>query len=175
MKTIIKKPEATGLLAFWFSDDETESPIYYYTIDVKTINVDTYQKENVYKINKVDFVSGEYEHMETLREFRTNNHSIKPMIDKIIERYKNIEIQIDSEVQKTILNTLQTASKNQIQSIAFPPMGTGFYGIPLELSARVMYEAINTHLSGDTNLEKVVICVYDQREYKAFQKVFVNF
>jgi len=100
MKTIVKKINAMDILAFWFSDNETESPIYYYTIDVKTINVDTYQKENVYKINKVDFVSGEYEHMETLREFRTNNHSIKPMIDKIIERYKNIEIQIDSEADE---------------------------------------------------------------------------
>lgn len=100
MKTIVKKINAMDILAFWFSDNEEESPIYYYTIDVKTINVDTYQKENVYKINKVDFVSGEYEHMETLREFRTNNHSIKPMIDKIIERYKNIEIQIDSEADE---------------------------------------------------------------------------
>lgn len=100
MKTIVKKINSMDILAFWFSDNETESPIYYYTIDVKTISVDTYQKENVYKINKVDFVSGEYEHMETLREFRTNNHSIKPMIDKIIERYKNIEIQIDSEADE---------------------------------------------------------------------------
>lgn len=100
MKTIVKKINAMDILSFWFTDNKEESPIYYYTIDVKTINVDTYQKENIYKINKVDFVSGEYEHMETLREFRTNNHSIKPMIDKIIERYKNIEIQIDSEANE---------------------------------------------------------------------------
>jgi hypothetical protein len=100
IKTVVKKINTMNILSFWFTDNETESPIYYYTIDVKTISVDTYQKENVYKINKVDFVSGEYEHMETLREFRTNNHSIKPMIDKIIERYKNIEIQIDSEADE---------------------------------------------------------------------------
>ena len=100
IKTVVKKINTMNILSFWFTDNETESPIYYYTIDVKTISVDTYQKENVYKINKVDFVSGEYEHMETLRELRTNNHSIKPMIDKIIERYKNIEIQIDSEADE---------------------------------------------------------------------------
>ena len=87
-KTIIKKLNTMNILAFWFTEDETRSPIYYYTIDVKTISVDTYQKENVYKINKVDFTSGNYEHMETIKEFRTN--SIKPTIDKIIRKYKNI-------------------------------------------------------------------------------------
>jgi O-acetyl-ADP-ribose deacetylase (regulator of RNase III) len=50
-------------------------------------------------------------------------------------------------------------------------MGTGFYGIPLELSARVMFNTLRDHLSGDSILEKVVISVIDQREFKAFQKV----
>ena len=94
IKTVVKKINTMNILSFWFTDDETESPIYYYTIDVKTINVDTYQKENVYKINKVDFVSGEYEHMETFKELRTN--SIKPTIDKIIRKYKNIEIEMNN-------------------------------------------------------------------------------
>jgi len=81
---------------------------------------------------------------------------------------------LETKLQKTILNTLQVANKKQIQSIALPAMGTGFYGIPLELSARVMCDVISVHLSGDTNLEKVVICVNDQREYQVFQKVLAN-
>ena len=87
-KTIIKKIPSMNILSFWFADSEKESPDFYYTIDVNTINVDTYQKENVYKINKVDFTSGNYEHMETITELRTD--SIKPTIDKIIRKYKNI-------------------------------------------------------------------------------------
>ena len=87
-KTIIKKIPSKNILAFWFADSEETNPEFYYTIDVKTINVDTYQKENIYKINKVDFTSGNYEHLETMNEYRTNNHSIKPTIDKIIDRYK---------------------------------------------------------------------------------------
>ena len=52
---------------------------------------DTYQKENIYNINKVDFFTGNYERVETMNEYRSNNHSIKPTIDKIIERYKKID------------------------------------------------------------------------------------
>jgi hypothetical protein len=34
-----------------------------------------------------------------------------------------------------------------------------------------MFEVIQKHLSGNSVLEKVVICLIDQREYKAFQKI----
>tara|TARA_R100001440_G_scaffold10132_3_gene18515 strand:- start:518 stop:796 length:279 start_codon:yes stop_codon:yes gene_type:complete len=88
-KTIIKKIPSMNILSFWFADSEEETPNFYYTIDVKTVHVDTYLgKENVYKINKVDFTSGDFEHMETIKELRTD--SIKPTIDKIIRKYKNI-------------------------------------------------------------------------------------
>jgi hypothetical protein len=87
-KTIIKKIPSMSILSFWYADNEEETPDFYYTIDVKTIHVDTYQKENVYKINKVEFTSGNYEHMETIKELRTE--SIKPTIDRIIRKYKNI-------------------------------------------------------------------------------------
>lgn len=112
IKTVVKKINSMNILSFWFTDNEEESPIYYYTIDVKTINVDTYQKENIYKINKVDFVSGEYEHMETIKELRTN--SIKPTIDKIIRKYKNIELEMDKyadELEKEYIQQEEELAK----------------------------------------------------------------
>lgn len=82
------------------------------------------------------------------------------------------EIDIEEKLITTLQNALRIAEEKQIRKIGFPPMGTGFYGIPLELSARVMFEVIQKHLSGNSVLEKVVICLIDQREYKAFQKVW---
>jgi O-acetyl-ADP-ribose deacetylase (regulator of RNase III) len=81
------------------------------------------------------------------------------------------EIDIEEKLKTTMQNVLRIAEENNIRQIGFPPMGTGFYGIPLELSARVMYDVISDHLSGDTALEKVVISVIDAREYNAFKKV----
>ena len=78
------------------------------------------------------------------------------------------EADLETKLIRTILNTLQTASEKQIKSVAFPPMGAGFYGIPLELCARVMLNVISEFLSISTSLQEIVICVMDNREYNAF-------
>jgi O-acetyl-ADP-ribose deacetylase (regulator of RNase III) len=81
------------------------------------------------------------------------------------------EADLEAKLRTTISNTLKAADEKQINRIAFPPMGTGFYGIPLELCAGVMIDVINKHPSGNTSLKEVVICAMDNREYKAFQSV----
>ena len=48
-------------------------------------------------------------------------------------------------------------------------MGAGFYGVPLELCARVMIEAIRSYLEGETAIQEVVLCVTDQREFEPFE------
>jgi O-acetyl-ADP-ribose deacetylase (regulator of RNase III) len=82
----------------------------------------------------------------------------------------------ESDIKKKLITTMQSvlkvAEENKIREICFPPMGTGFYGIPLELSAHVMFDVLKKHLAGNTVLEKVVICLIDQREYNVFQKVW---
>jgi len=80
------------------------------------------------------------------------------------------ESDIEEKLIITMQNVLRIAEENKIHEIGFPPMGTGFYGIPLELSARVMFNVLKKHLAGETKLEKVIICLMDQREYKAFQE-----
>ena len=81
------------------------------------------------------------------------------------------ESDIEEKLIATMQSVLRIAEENKIREIGFPPMGTDFYGIPLELSARVMFKAISDHLACSTILEKVVISVIDQREFKAFQEV----
>jgi O-acetyl-ADP-ribose deacetylase (regulator of RNase III) len=79
------------------------------------------------------------------------------------------EEEMENKLRITMQNILKTASEIGIRQIAFPPMGTGFYGIPLDLSARIMIETINEHLAKETSLEEVLICAIDEREYKPFQ------
>jgi O-acetyl-ADP-ribose deacetylase (regulator of RNase III) len=49
-------------------------------------------------------------------------------------------------------------------------MGSGFYGVPLDICARIMLKVIQKHLLENSTLEEIVICVIDEREYKAFQE-----
>ena len=78
------------------------------------------------------------------------------------------EEDIKGKLRTTVLNALKAAESKGVKKVALPPMGTGFYGVPLELSAQVTFDAIGEYLRGDTPLEEVVLCVQDNREYKPF-------
>jgi O-acetyl-ADP-ribose deacetylase (regulator of RNase III) len=79
------------------------------------------------------------------------------------------EERLEEKLELTMINTLSLADSRGIRSIAFPPMGAGFYGVPLDLSARVMFETIREHCEGDTSIEYLAVCVFDKREFAPFQ------
>jgi O-acetyl-ADP-ribose deacetylase (regulator of RNase III) len=76
----------------------------------------------------------------------------------------------EEKLFKTLQSVLDLAEGKGIKRIAFPPMGTGFYGISLDISSKVMLNVIRNHLSGDSVLNEVLICVMDNKEYSAFEK-----
>jgi O-acetyl-ADP-ribose deacetylase (regulator of RNase III) len=75
----------------------------------------------------------------------------------------------EGKLRATVLNSLKRAEEKGIKRLALPAMGAGFYGVPLDLCARVMVEAVQDYLQRETGLEEVVICVLDAREYQPFK------
>lgn len=80
------------------------------------------------------------------------------------------EEDLESKLKQTIINSLKLADLKGIKKVAFPPMGAGFYGVPLPQSARLMFETITEYLSGTTEIDEVVICLLDNREFKPFHE-----
>lgn len=80
----------------------------------------------------------------------------------------------EAKLRRTMQSTLRAADDKKIQRLAFPPMGSGFYGVPLDLCVRVMLEEIEHHLKGSTSLKEVVVCVLDNRELRAFETFWQN-
>lgn len=78
----------------------------------------------------------------------------------------------DSErkLRETTLNVLRKAEEHGLKKIAFPAMGAGFYGIPLEVCARVTLGAVREFLGKAVGLQEVVFCLRDSRELKVFQE-----
>jgi len=74
----------------------------------------------------------------------------------------------ETKLRKAIVSALKRAEEKGIKRLAFPPMGTGFYGIPADTCARVMLQTIRECLNGKTQLEEVIICMRDTREVKPF-------
>jgi len=80
------------------------------------------------------------------------------------------EENLEEKLRATTLNVLRRAEENKIQSLAFPAMGAGFYGVPLEVCARVTLETAKKFLEGSKSLGEVIFCLRDSHEYTPFQE-----
>ena len=76
---------------------------------------------------------------------------------------------IDEKLRVTMDNVLQRAEEKGITTIAFPLMGAGYYGVPNDVSARVMVAAIKSHLEGETGIKEITVCVFDTPQYESVQ------
>ena len=82
------------------------------------------------------------------------------------------EEDMKGKIKTTMINALKLADEKGIENIAFPPMGVGFYGVPLDQSAGVMLSTLQEYLQGDTGIQQVVICLNDNREFAPFKSRF---
>ncbi len=82
------------------------------------------------------------------------------------------EENLPEKLKTTIINSLKEAEKKGIKAIAFPPMGAGFYGVPLGQSAEITLDTIKEYLSGESKLDDVVVCLLDNHDYNLFEKKF---
>ena len=78
------------------------------------------------------------------------------------------EEELEEKLRRTMENVLRKAEGKGIQSLAFPAMGAGFYGVPLEVCARETLGAAKNHLEAMPGLREVVFCLRDSYEYKKF-------
>jgi len=79
------------------------------------------------------------------------------------------EADLEKKLHTTVINVLRAADEKGIKVVAFPAMGAGFYGVPLDVSARVTLKAITEYLAGETGLNDIVICLLDNREYIPYE------
>lgn len=79
------------------------------------------------------------------------------------------EPDLEGKLRRTMENVLARVSELGVRSVAFPPMGAGYYGIPAGVCAEVMLESLARHLSGGSPVEEVVIAVLDANQEAAFE------
>lgn len=88
---------------------------------------------------------------------------------------KFFERELESKLRNCVLSALKLARENGVRTLAFPPMGTGFYGVPLALSARVMLEAFSEFDAEAEGIEEIIICANDQRDFNALTPLVQDF
>ena len=75
----------------------------------------------------------------------------------------------EQKLHGTIRNALKKAEEKGIQRVAFPAMGAGFYGVPLEVCARISMETVKNFLEESGKIKEVLFCLRDSREYEEFR------
>lgn len=96
------------------------------------------------------------------------NLKAKYIIHAVGPRFQ--EENLEEKLRLTTLNVLRRAEESSARSLAFPAMGAGFYGVPLDLCARVTLETVKKYLESSNRPQEVIFCLRDSHEYEPFQK-----
>jgi putative ATPase len=78
----------------------------------------------------------------------------------------------DDLLCRAVRNSLVLADEKKLKSIAFPAISTGIYGFPIERAAPLMLGEAAGYLRGQTKLERVLFCLYDDASYQVFDSTF---
>jgi O-acetyl-ADP-ribose deacetylase len=75
-------------------------------------------------------------------------------------------------LQRATHNSLQRSEEKAFKSVAFPALGTGVAGFPLDECARIMLEETLRHLERRTSLEKIYFVLYDAEALRVFEETY---
>lgn len=76
------------------------------------------------------------------------------------------------KLERAVKSVLARAEEKGMKQVAFPPIGTGMYQVPMDLCANVMVDTISSHLANGSVLEEVLIVLQDPREITPFEAKF---
>lgn len=74
------------------------------------------------------------------------------------------------KLARSVQSALRRADEKGLAALAFPPIGTGLYQVPMDLCAKVLLDTVGEHLKGSTSLREVLFVALDSREYAPFAK-----
>lgn len=71
-----------------------------------------------------------------------------------------------------VRTAFERAEEKTFKSIAFPAIGTGIAGFPMDQCARIMMEETLLHLKARTSLERIFFVLYDDSALKIFEDTY---
>src|ERR1700751_5892249 len=72
-------------------------------------------------------------------------------------------------LRSSTAHSLRIAAQKGLKTIAFPAIGTGIAGFPMEECAEIMLSEVAAHLKQDTSIEKVFFVLFDDEALKTFK------
>lgn len=77
----------------------------------------------------------------------------------------------EAKLRSAFYSSIKLAEEKGVNSIAFPAISTGVFGVPGEVSARALLEAaIDYAKSRRCKIRNIIFCLYDEAMYEVFLK-----
>lgn len=76
----------------------------------------------------------------------------------------------DEKLKNATLNSLKLMDDNKLKTIAFPAISTGIFGYPIDTCSKIMISTAKEYLSGNTQIEEVIFCLYTASDFDIFFK-----
>jgi O-acetyl-ADP-ribose deacetylase len=77
-------------------------------------------------------------------------------------------------IESAVRSAMARAREHGVTSLAFPALGTGVGGFPLDEAARIEVEEVRRHLDSGSGLERVVFAVRGAEAREAFEAALAN-
>lgn len=78
----------------------------------------------------------------------------------------------DEKLENAVKAALRIAKESGLRTVAFPAISAGIFGFPKDRCAEVMVRAIRGHLAKNKMPEEVIIILYDDETFGAFEKEY---
>jgi O-acetyl-ADP-ribose deacetylase (regulator of RNase III) len=75
----------------------------------------------------------------------------------------------DGLLQSAYRRSLEVVDELGDRTVAFPSLGTGIYGYPIERAAPLVLKTIEDYLKGDTGIEQVTMVLFSDPDLRTFQ------
>jgi O-acetyl-ADP-ribose deacetylase (regulator of RNase III) len=75
-------------------------------------------------------------------------------------------------VRAAVRNVLKKAQELGLKRLAFPAVGTGAGGFPVERCVDILFEEVQKHAESPTSLEEVSFVLYDEKPFAIFEERF---
>lgn len=80
----------------------------------------------------------------------------------------------EKSLRDSTKNSLLRADENKIESVAFPAIGTGVAGFPVDRCAQIMLQEASRFLEAHEYPQKIVFVLFDRQTFDIFQEIFKN-
>jgi len=67
--------------------------------------------------------------------------------------------------------SLEIATENKLETIAFPNISTGVYGFPKQEAAKIAISEVTRFLDIHSEIKKIIFCIFDNENYNIYNRL----